>query len=77
MNPVTIEENYYWYGPAYITNPEWESTLYTKSLSDLNVTYLIKEGLVNPSNGMPIVDSKDRVWKPYFCDVTKMYSYSY
>ena len=72
MDRVKIELTHL--GEAYVVSPEWEKSLYMGSLSELNIAFLIKEGLVDPSNGLYILGG-DQVWRPYFCRVANSYSY--
>jgi hypothetical protein len=72
MKIVSIEETHT--GLAYVPNNEWVSTLYSGSISELNITWLINEGHIDPSNNLPLV-SNNHVWRPYFCNVTKYWSY--
>ena len=61
----------------YVINPEWEKGLYAEHISELNITSLINDGLIDPSNGLEILSSGGRVWYPYFCEVSKIWSYKY
>lgn len=58
----------------YVVNPEWEEKLYNGSVSELNITHLINEGHLDPTNGLK-VSTKHNIWRPYLCDVTKMWAY--
>jgi len=58
----------------YIANPEWEEKLFGSYVSELNICFLIKEGEINPENGMPL-RTKNRIWTPYFCSVTNSWTY--
>ena len=61
----------------YVINPLWESSLYAEHISELNITSLINDGLIDPSNGLEILSSSGKVWYPYFCEVSKIWSYKY
>ena len=58
----------------YVINPKWEEKLYASSVSELNITSLINDGVIDPSNGMK-VKSKNKTWFPYLCGATNSWSY--
>ena len=58
----------------YVINPEWEKMLYASSVSELNIQYLINDGLINPSNGLKL-ESKHKTWIPYFEKATNSWDY--
>lgn len=61
----------------YVINPDWENGLYAGHISELNINSLINDGLIDPSNGLEILSNGERVWRPYFCKVSKTWSYKY
>ena len=47
-----------------IVSQEWEEKLYNGSVSELNITHLINEGILNPMDGLKVCTKRD-IWTPY------------
>lgn len=72
MKPVIIETTYL--GEVYVVSPEWEEALYARSVSELNIRYLVEEKLIDPTNGLPVI-TRNHTWIPYYCEVTCSHAY--